>query len=101
MANLHKRNQIGVNPMSRIKKVTMQEIADKVRVSKFAVSKALSGKSGISTTTREKIFMVASQFGYFNHKNKIKIQNPPTDDIDKKMVGILIPDIRIWIKICG
>lgn len=55
--------------MSRSKKVTMQEIADKVGVSKFAVSKALSGKSGISEATREKIHKVAAEFGYSNQKN--------------------------------
>jgi LacI family transcriptional regulator len=80
--------------MPRIKKVTMQQIADKVGVSKFAVSKALAGKSGISAATRDKIFTAASQSGYFNHTTRMTIQAQPTLETDHKMVGILIPDIR-------
>jgi LacI family transcriptional regulator len=80
--------------VSKEKKITMQEIADKVGVSKFAVSKALSGKPGISAATREKIFLIASQYGYFNHKAKAKLQNKITAHSEEKMVGILIPDIR-------
>lgn len=79
--------------MSRSKKVTMQEIADKVGVSKFAVSKALSGKSGISEATREKIHRVAAEYGYSNQKNSSPDQQPSTDP-DYKIIGILIPNIR-------
>lgn len=50
------------------KKVTMQQIADHVGVSKFAVSKALAGKSGVSADTREKIISAATQLGYFAQK---------------------------------
>ncbi|MBW5445140.1 LacI family DNA-binding transcriptional regulator [Cohnella sp. CFH 77786] len=50
------------------KKVTMQQIADHVGVSKFAVSKALSGKSGVSPDTRERIIHAATQLGYFAQK---------------------------------
>ncbi|SFK74962.1 transcriptional regulator, LacI family [Paenibacillus sp. 1_12] len=80
--------------MSRVKKVTMQEIADKLGVSKFAVSKALSGKSGISTATREKIHKVASEFGYNNQKKSRDAKQHPPVDPDHKIVGILIPNIR-------
>ncbi|NHN30330.1 substrate-binding domain-containing protein [Paenibacillus agricola] len=76
------------------KKVTMQEIANQVGVSKFAVSKALSGKSGISTATREKILTVASQYGYVKYKAKIDRAHQTQANPENKLVGILIPDIR-------
>ncbi|WP_231638656.1 LacI family DNA-binding transcriptional regulator [Paenibacillus sp. JCM 10914] len=46
-------------------KVTIQEIADFTGVSKFAVSRALSGKSGVSPQTRDMILKAAGQLGYF------------------------------------
>ena len=46
----------------------MRQIADHLGLSKFAVSKALSGKSGVSLETREKIVNVATQLGYFANK---------------------------------
>lgn len=49
------------------KKVTMQQIADTVGVSKFAVSRALTGKSGVSEQTRDKIIRTAGQLGYFKN----------------------------------
>lgn len=81
--------------MEKPKKITMQEIADRVGVSKYAVSKALSGKPGISTATREKIFEVASQLGYLEQKLIKRAQNGNQKNADEnKIVGILIPNIR-------
>ncbi|SFJ33576.1 transcriptional regulator, LacI family [Paenibacillus sp. UNC496MF] len=51
-------------------KVRIQEIADFAGVSKFAVSRALSGKSGVSAKTREKILRVAGQLGYFKNNEQ-------------------------------
>lgn len=51
------------------KKVTMQKIADHLGVSKFVVSKSLSGKGGVNETTRERVIQAASQLGYFTQKN--------------------------------
>lgn len=81
--------------MDKPKKVTMQEIADRVGVSKYAVSKALAGKAGISTATREKIFEIASQLGYLEQKlgkRTFNIKQP--NQKQDKLVGILIPNIR-------
>lgn len=46
-------------------KITMQQIADVAGVSKFAVSRALSGKTGVSEQTREYIIKVAGDLGFF------------------------------------
>lgn len=45
--------------------MTIQEIADFVGLSKFAVSRALAGKSGVSAGTRDMILKAAGQLGYF------------------------------------
>lgn len=83
------------------KKVTMQEIANRVGVSKYAVSKALSGKSGISAATREKIFETASQLGYLNQKAIKKVQNHSVTEQTDKIVCVLIPNIRSQNKGSG
>jgi LacI family transcriptional regulator len=80
------------------KKVTMQQIADHVNVSKFAVSKALSGKSGVSPDTREKIIHAATQLGYFVQKrNKPVISRTVTNrpaSMDRSTIVVLIPNVR-------
>lgn len=45
-------------------KVTIQAIADAAGTSKFAVSRALSGKSGVSDQTRTRIVELAEKMGY-------------------------------------
>jgi LacI family transcriptional regulator len=46
------------------KKVTMQDIADQLNISKNSVSQALRGKEGVSEETRERIKRVAEEMGY-------------------------------------
>lgn len=45
-------------------RVTVQAIADRLGLSKFAVSRALSGHSGVSDTTRSAVLETAVQMGY-------------------------------------
>jgi len=45
-------------------KVTIQAIADEVGLSKYAVSRSLAGKSGVSEETRKRISEVAERLGY-------------------------------------
>jgi LacI family transcriptional regulator len=47
-----------------MKKVTLQDIADNLGVSKFAVSRALAGKGGVSAETRDRINGKAVELGY-------------------------------------
>lgn len=47
-----------------MKKVTLQDIADQLKVSKFAVSRALSGKDGVSGETRARVTAKALEMGY-------------------------------------
>ena len=45
-------------------KVTLRIIAEETGLSKFAVSRALSGKSGVSAQTRARVAAVADRLGY-------------------------------------
>lgn len=48
----------------KTKKITMQDIADRLNISKNAVSLALNGKPGVSDETRELIISLAHKLGY-------------------------------------
>ncbi|GGO06697.1 LacI family DNA-binding transcriptional regulator [Saccharibacillus kuerlensis] len=80
------------------KKVTMQQIADQLGVSKFVVSKALSGKGGVSESTRERVIQAASQLGYFTQphgygKNR-KQPSDPAVPSTRQSVLVLMPNVR-------
>lgn len=79
-------------------KVTMQQIADHLGLSKFAVSKALSGKPGVSLETREKIVHTATQLGYFAGKPPKaaakKNDADPSGVSSPETVIVLVPNVR-------
>lgn len=87
------------------KKVSMQQIADSVGLSKYAVSKALAGKEGVSPQTREKIIDAATRLGYFKQQRTGKSAEEknvaatiPGQEIwgqDKRTVAVLMPNIRL------
>ncbi|WP_068618150.1 LacI family DNA-binding transcriptional regulator [Paenibacillus tuaregi] len=77
-------------------KVTVQEIADFVGVSKFAVSRALAGKSGVSDKTRETILKAANELGYFKQESKRGRQEHRVEQ-ERRWKGniiVLFPNIR-------
>ena len=86
------------------KKVSMQQIADYLGVSKFVVSKALSGKGGVSDQTKDRVIQAASQLGYFAQSNSIQkpaeastvVAKPRTRQ--KKIVIVLMPNIRFQTR---
>lgn len=81
-------------------KVTVQEIADLAGVSKFAVSRSLSGKSGVSAQTREMILKVAGQLGYFKNEPK-RFANTTDVNHTQKVQGtilVLFPNVRYQNK---
>lgn len=79
-------------------KVTMQQIADHLGLSKFAVSKALSGKPGVSLETRERIVSVATQLGYFANKAPKnagrKNEAAGSQTAARETVIVLVPNVR-------
>lgn len=85
-----------------MKKVTMQQIADHLGVSKFVVSKALSGKGGVNETTKNRVIQAASQLGYFAQKNAYMKNQAMTQQAPslpgKQSVIVLMPNIRFQTK---
>ncbi|RCX22686.1 LacI family transcriptional regulator [Fontibacillus phaseoli] len=81
-----------------MKKVTIQEIADFSGVSKYAVSRALAGKSGVSAQTREMILKAAGQLGYFKDAGKPPALLSPPDNMDGETrpgaILVLFPNVR-------
>ena len=80
-----------------MKKVTIQEIADFSGVSKFAVSRALSGKPGVSAQTREMILKAAGQLGYFKDSGSAaasRVQPAEEETGRTGAVLVLFPNIR-------
>lgn len=81
-------------------KVTIQAIADFTGLSKFAVSRGLSGKSGVSPQTREHILKAAAQLGYFKETPNRSEPVEPVDlhDLDNRQwsgtILVLFPNIR-------
>ncbi|MEC0212957.1 LacI family DNA-binding transcriptional regulator [Paenibacillus ehimensis] len=83
------------------KKVTMQQIADYMGVSKFVVSKALSGKGGVSESTKEKVIKAAAQLGYFaNTKPYLppRLSDASPEGASKQSVLVLMPNVRFQTK---
>ncbi|WP_226670387.1 LacI family DNA-binding transcriptional regulator [Metabacillus litoralis] len=86
------------------KKITMQHIADYLGVSKFVVSKALSGKEGVSATTRDKVLDAASKLGYFTQENakeeslSLQHHEVKANTKNNNVVLVLMPNIRFQSK---
>lgn len=63
------------------KKITMQEIADMLGISKVTVSKALNGKDGVGAELKQKILKIAEESGY-----QLPSKPRAGDSIGKKIV---------------
>lgn len=68
------------------KEVTLLDIAERVGVSNVAVSKALSGKAGVSEELRERIKSVAQEMGY------IPITSRKTAIVETGNIGVIVPE---------
>lgn len=86
-------------------KVTLQKIADSVGLSKYAVSRALSGKSGVSAESKAIILRKAAELGYrkapessLNSGSVRRHATPvPDGEVSDQWTGtvlVLFPDIR-------
>lgn len=79
------------------RKVTIQSIADFTGLSKFAVSRGLSGKSGVSPQTRDLILRAAGQLGYFKDTQAASAANELMDIEAHNWSGtilVLFPNVR-------
>lgn len=56
----------------RVARVTLQTIAEATGLSKFAVSRSLSGKDGVSSETRDRVTRVAAELGYLRPQGQTR-----------------------------
>ncbi len=66
-------------------KITLETLARETGLSKFAVSRALSGKSGVSEVTRHRVREAAEKLGY----------TPRTTKSDIKPIGLVFDDTDV------
>ena len=71
------------------KKIRMADLAEQLGVSVVSVSKALSGKEGVSDEVREKILQLAKEMGYVPLRNRTPKEKK---EIASGNVGILVAD---------
>ena len=76
------------------KKVTLEDIAREPHLSKYAVSRAISGKSGASEKTRERVLEACQRLGYVRSTPKASSQH----------IVLMIPktdmgDPAFWMKV--
>lgn len=69
--------------MARVKKVSMQDIADRLQISKNAVSLALMDKKGVSEEMRSRVIQVAKELGYGSYGKK---------QVDNPNLMVIVPD---------
>ena len=74
--------------MNKYKKPTLQNIADKLRVSKVTVSKALRNHPDISQTMKQKVKNAAQEMGYIPNKAASMLSSRKTNTI-----GLIVPKI--------
>lgn len=67
------------------KRVRMADIAEKLGISVVTVSKALTGKSGVSEELRARVIALAQQMGY----DGVKVWSKPLSDSN---IGVLVSD---------
>lgn len=71
------------------KKIRMADIAQQLGISVVSVSKALSGKDGVSDETRAKVLDLARRMDYVPLRSKGKAESRPNSGI----IGILMDDL--------
>lgn len=83
----------------RLRKVTLQMIADKVGVSKALVSKALAGDPAVNEDTRERIWQTAREMGYRFDALRRKPLNIRTGNVAVLMPEFYLRDIEFWGRV--
>jgi LacI family transcriptional regulator len=79
--------QIGDEEMKKRKKITLQNIAQKLGLSTAAVSKALSGHPGIGEQTRREVEETAAKLGYDKRRKRSSLA--ANDESEEQLVVLL------------
>lgn len=75
------------------RKVVMQDIADRLNISKNSVSQALSGKDGVSEETRRRIIQTAEEMGYqYTRRQRQR------DRKQSKTIGLIASEFAFSMK---
>jgi LacI family transcriptional regulator len=82
-----------------LKRVSLNDIAARLGISKYSVSRALTGKPGVSDVTRQRVLRVAHEMGY----RHFALRQGATDRGDRTVV-LLIPvqdleDGEFWMGV--
>lgn len=72
-----------------MKKPTIKDIAKSLNISPSTVSRALSGKSGVSEELRQRIFQKSKEIGYMKNLSAGSLKNSKS-----KIIGVIAFDIR-------
>lgn len=80
-----------------MKRVTLEHLSVELGISKYSVSRALSGKPGVSESTRERVVQVARELGY-RHRAVLR----PRRTASQRTIVLLIPhhdvdDVAYWM----
>ncbi|ALA70200.1 LacI family transcriptional regulator [Geobacillus stearothermophilus 10] len=78
------------------KRVTMQDIADRLNISKNSVSQALRGKEGVSEETRALVKRTAKEMGYEYPASRAKSRGKPP-----KQIALIASDRTFSLKFFG
>ncbi len=83
------------------KNVTLQDIAEELGVTKVTVSKALSGKEGVSEDLRKKIIKTAEEMGYMMNSSAKALKTHRTGNIGIITTELFLEeDESFYTKIC-
>lgn len=82
-----------------MKSVSLSDIAARLGISKYSVSRALTGKPGVSDATRQRVLRVAQEMGYVH----AALEERTTDPRERTVV-VLIPlqdldDAEFWMGV--
>lgn len=71
------------------KRVTVQDIADRLGVSRNTVSKALNGTGSVSNQTRDKVLQKAAEIGYHRFSISSEQKNSTSTTMNNKEIALL------------
>ncbi|MHA2857669.1 LacI family DNA-binding transcriptional regulator [Paenibacillus lautus] len=79
-------------------KVTMQDIADYLQISKNSVSQALSGKGGVSEETRKLIMQTADELGYVYTGNRKRSSDQEDEGESTGSIALVATDFAFSMR---
>ncbi|GLX66069.1 LacI family DNA-binding transcriptional regulator [Paenibacillus glycanilyticus] len=79
-------------------KITMQDIADHLQISKNSVSQALTGKGGVSEETRKLIMQTADALGYVYNGNRKRSSDQEEKEESTGNIALVATDFAFSLR---